>query len=113
MAETYLEKLNKLTFSVHHTPNAKDGYQYQVHLIGNSGTLDNITHERKTKDIIGYGKTMEEAAKQAWEAKFGNKEEINEREKMSASDDENGQPLGGGLIVAWLCGKELGDLTAK
>lgn len=70
--ESFVEKLNTVTFSVHHNPNFKEGREYQVRLIGKArASLDNILKDAETHDVVGYGKTMEEAAKAAWQAKFG------------------------------------------
>ncbi|OGI15528.1 MAG: hypothetical protein A2Z52_00555 [Candidatus Moranbacteria bacterium RBG_19FT_COMBO_42_6] len=69
--ETYVEKLNKVTFSVHHSPNCAS--PFQVRLIGKSeDRLDNILDNSKTKDILGFGSSFEEAAQAAWRKKFGN-----------------------------------------
>lgn len=68
--ETYVKKLNKVTFSVHHNPNCVK--PFQVRLVGKSaGRLDNNTDISKTKDILGYGNTLEKAAKAAWQKKHG------------------------------------------
>ena len=70
--ESFLEKLDKVTFSVHHAPNVKEGREYQIRLIDKiAGRFDNIQDDSKTHDIVGYGSSMEEAAKTAWQAKFG------------------------------------------
>jgi len=67
--ETYVKKLNSVTFSVHHVPNCSD--PFQVRLVGRSlGYIDNLQNST-SKDIIGHGQTMEEAAKEAWQKKYG------------------------------------------
>lgn len=66
---TFLEKLEEVTFSVHHSPNCTE--PFQVRLVGkNSGVIDNLQNKR-TKDIVGHGKTLEDAVRVAWTKKFG------------------------------------------
>ena len=68
---TYVKKLAKVTFSVHHNPICLK--PYQVRLIGKfTGSLDNLQNS-STRDILGYGKTLEEAAKNAWTERYGKK----------------------------------------
>lgn len=68
--ETYAEKLTKETFSVHHNPNCPS--PFEVRLVGKSaGRLDNL-YRQFTRDILGYGRTFEEAAKEAWIKRYGN-----------------------------------------
>ena len=65
--KTYVQKLEKVTYSVHHNPNGFD--PFQVRLVGMmAGRIDNLQNE-KTQDIIGHGKTFEEAAQEAWQKK--------------------------------------------
>ena len=67
--EIYVEKLRSVTFSVHHNPNCPS--PFQVRLTGESiGHLDNL-HRKETKDILGHGKSFEEAAQEAWQKKYG------------------------------------------
>jgi len=68
--ETYVEKLSTVTFSVHHNPNCH--IPFQVRLVGETtGLLDNLQSIR-TKDILGHGSSLEEAAREAWQKKYGN-----------------------------------------
>lgn len=66
--ETYIEKLSKVTFSVHHSPSCPK--PFQVRLIGaGAARLDNL-HRPTTKDIRGHGQTLKEAAEDAWRKKI-------------------------------------------
>lgn len=66
--ETYVEKLSKVTFSVHHSPSCPK--PFQVRLVGAGvARLDNL-QRTTTKDICGHGQTLEEAAKEAWQKKI-------------------------------------------
>lgn len=68
--ETYAEKLSQVTFSVHHSPVCAS--PFQVRLIGKGEhRLDNILDNSKTKDILGHGKSFEEAAQEVWKKKYG------------------------------------------
>ena len=68
--ESYTEKLRSITFSVHHSPNCTK--PFQVRLIGRSESrLDNIMDYHKTKDILGFGCSLEEAARDAFQKKYG------------------------------------------
>ena len=68
--ETYYEKICEKTFSGHHNPNCAS--PFQVRLIGPRGArLDNM-QDATSRDICGYGKTLEEAAKNAWQTKHSN-----------------------------------------
>lgn len=68
----YFERIKRDAFSVHYHRGVNKGYSFQLHLIGHSqGRLDNITNDTRTQDIIGYGDTLEEAAKAAWGKKYG------------------------------------------
>ncbi|MBT6691080.1 hypothetical protein HOB10_01960 [Candidatus Parcubacteria bacterium] len=66
--DTYTRKLRDITYSVHHSPNCPS--PFQVRLIGHGmAILDNL-HRRSTKDILGYGQSIEDAARDAWHKKF-------------------------------------------
>ncbi|MES2994868.1 MAG: hypothetical protein V4681_02475 [Patescibacteria group bacterium] len=58
-----LERLKDLTYAIEHNPNCPS--PYLVRLVGTSGHLDKISDTRKTKDILGYGKTLDQAITQA------------------------------------------------
>ncbi|HRY82139.1 MAG TPA: hypothetical protein P5232_00320 [Candidatus Moranbacteria bacterium] len=59
-----------LTYSIHHSPNCKK--PFEARLTGDGvGILDNIRGSN-SKDICGYGETLEEAAKDVWLKKFKN-----------------------------------------
>lgn len=69
MCDTYTRRLQSMTFSVHHNPNCPS--PFQVRLVGHKvAVLDNL-HRRSTKDILGHGQSLEAAAKNAWQKKFG------------------------------------------
>jgi len=69
---TYTKKLMDVTFSVHHNPNCHN--PFQVRLVGNARAgIDHLPYA-KTVDVLGFGKSLEEAAKAAWMKKFGTKQ---------------------------------------
>ncbi len=59
-----LERLNKETYVVEHSPNCPS--PFLVRLVGpESGVIDKKYYD-ETKDILGFGKTLEEAAQAAF-----------------------------------------------
>ncbi len=58
-----LERLKDLTYAIEHNPNCPS--PYLVRLVGTSGYLDKLSDIRKTKDILGYGKTLDQATSRA------------------------------------------------
>ena len=71
--ETYVEKLSKVTFSLHHSPCCPSPFQVRLIRKG-SAELDNklgfpVFNPQTTHDIVGYGQTFEDAAKDAWTKK--------------------------------------------
>ncbi len=65
MSVSIMERLSEITFSVYHSPNCAS--PYQVRLVGRGASrLDNIHPSGASKDICGYGATLEEAAEDAW-----------------------------------------------
>lgn len=59
-----LERLNKETYIVQHNPNCPS--PFLVRLVGpESGVID-LKYYDKTKDVLGFGKTLEEAAQAAF-----------------------------------------------
>jgi hypothetical protein len=59
------KKLSEMTYVVEHNPNC--AFPYLVRLVGpGSGGLDKLP-PGQTKDVLGYGTTVEKAAGQAFE----------------------------------------------
>lgn len=59
-----LDRLNKETYVVQHSPNCPS--PFLVRLVGpESGVID-MKYYDETKDILGFGKTLEEAARAAF-----------------------------------------------
>ena len=67
LIDTCPKELKEQTFSVHHNPNCPS--PFEVRLLGPKfAVLDNFPRGgkyEKTKDICGYGKTLEAAARDA------------------------------------------------
>ena len=57
-----LDELNKLTYAVQHNPNCSD--PFLVRLVGCAFMLDLLPYH-ETKDVLGFGKTLIEAARNA------------------------------------------------
>jgi len=71
MSQNYLKKIKTQTFSMFYNPTCAK--PYLIHLVNEDKLgLDNL-NAVETKDVLGYGQTMEEAAKNVWQKKFGNK----------------------------------------
>jgi len=80
---TYYKKICKLIFSVHHNP--KSVMPFQVRLVKKSrGQLDNLPFP-KTMDIMGFGHTLEQAARTAWQEKFGKIKKDQTRDRARAA----------------------------
>lgn len=60
---TVIEKLNKLTYVVQHNPNCPS--PFLVRLCGHSVPSIDLRPYEETRDILGFGKTLEEAAASA------------------------------------------------
>jgi len=75
-----LETLYGRTFVLEHNPNMVEGKQFMVRL-PSLGLIDREPDTRKTKDILGYGSTFEQAAKEALEKKDAADKERAERLK--------------------------------
>ena len=60
-----LKELSKMTYVVEHSPNCPK--RFLVRLVGNGqATIDKKPYFRsETKDILGFGRTLREAAKKA------------------------------------------------
>jgi hypothetical protein len=57
------KRLDKLTYMVEHNPNCK--LPFLVRLVGKDSARIDKKPEKDTKDILGFGKTLVEAAKNA------------------------------------------------
>ena len=65
----YVKKLSKVTFSLFHCRSCPS--PFCVHLVGDKAVrLDNLLGSQ-SRDIRGYGRTFEEAARNAWRKKYG------------------------------------------
>jgi hypothetical protein len=68
--DMYTRELFTHVFSLHHSPSCPK--RFEVRLIGHKAfRLDNLRCDPASKDICGYGNTLEVAAKQALQKKFG------------------------------------------
>jgi len=59
-----LERLNKETYVVQHNPNCPS--PFLVRLVGPESGIIDMKYYDETKDILGFGKTLEEAAHAAF-----------------------------------------------
>lgn len=60
-----LEMLKKETYVIEHNPHRPTPYKVRL-IVPGAYCLDNLPSGR-TKDILGYGRTLEDAAKEAFE----------------------------------------------
>jgi hypothetical protein len=66
--KAYVQKLHTVPFSLHYNPYKRP--EFEIRIIGQLGRIDNLPfHE--THDVVGYGRTLEEAAREALQKKFG------------------------------------------
>lgn len=70
-----IERLNKTTYMVEHNPNCKR--PFLVRLVGKNSVRIDKKPENETNDILGLGKTIVEAAKNA----LNKKQEIKRRKR--------------------------------
>ncbi len=79
MAETYTDKLRSLTYAVIHNPNCPSPFQVRL-VAERAAMLDHLACSR-TRDVCGHGQSLEEAARDAWNKRFGVVEELPQPER--------------------------------
>ena len=90
-----LKELGKLTYVVEHSPNCRS--PFLVRLNGASATIDKLQYsftKNRTNDILGFGKTLVQAAQSAMKQRRAfERQFVREVRARARADEEKGRAI--------------------